>query len=268
MNRTDRLYGLVEELRAVAPRPRSARWLAGRFEVSVRTVERDISALQQTGTPIYAEPGRSGGYCLDKSATLPPVNLTPAEAVAMALALRQLRGTPFDGDAGTALRKLMAAMQTDDAAAAHRLAARVHLVDAGTRARPSSGPATLSARPLRPSAGSVTPSSGPATPDAQPAKAAVPRLVADAVAAGRVLRIMYGDRGGAMTEREVEPLGYLGTADHWYLVAWCRLRDGVRAFRTDRVLRVTASSEVPTPRELSEDELDIPRSRVQHLSLI
>ena len=100
MNRTDRLYALVEEMRAVAPRPRSARWLAGRFEVSVRTVERDISALQQSGVPIYAEPGRTGGYCLDKARTLPPVNLTPGEAVAMALALRRLEGTPFRTTAG------------------------------------------------------------------------------------------------------------------------------------------------------------------------
>ena len=39
MTRTDRLYGLVEELRAAAPGRRSARWLAGRFEVSARTIE-------------------------------------------------------------------------------------------------------------------------------------------------------------------------------------------------------------------------------------
>src|SRR5690348_1061584 len=103
VNRTDRLYALVEELRAVAPRPRSARWLADRFEVSARTVERDISALQQSGTPIYAETGRTGGYCLDTAHTLPPVNLTPEEAVAMALALRRLEGTPFRQAAGSAL---------------------------------------------------------------------------------------------------------------------------------------------------------------------
>ena len=71
VNRTDRLYALVEELRVIAPRPRSASWLAGRFEVSVRTVERDISALQQSGVPVWAEAGRSGGYCLDKARTLP-----------------------------------------------------------------------------------------------------------------------------------------------------------------------------------------------------
>jgi hypothetical protein len=44
VNRIDRLYALVEELRAVSPRPLSARRLAERFEVSTRTIERDLSA--------------------------------------------------------------------------------------------------------------------------------------------------------------------------------------------------------------------------------
>jgi predicted DNA-binding transcriptional regulator YafY len=133
VNRTDRLYALVEELRTVSPRPRSASWLAGRFEVSVRTVERDINALQQSGVPIYAEPGRTGGYCLDKAHTLPPVNLTPGEAVAMAVALRRLEGTPFQVTAGSALRKLVAAMQSDAAAEARDLAGRIHLLEVEPR---------------------------------------------------------------------------------------------------------------------------------------
>lgn len=45
MNRTDRLYALVEELRAAAPGHRSTTSLAERFEVGTRTIERDISAL-------------------------------------------------------------------------------------------------------------------------------------------------------------------------------------------------------------------------------
>jgi predicted DNA-binding transcriptional regulator YafY len=145
VNRTDRLYALIKELRAVAPRPRSARWLASRFEVSVRTVERDINALQQSGMPIYAEPGRTGGYRLDKARTLPPVNLTPGEAVAMAVALRRLEGTPFRATAGSALRMLVAAMQGDAAVAARDLAGRIHLLgDAGT-----AGPApSASAHPV------------------------------------------------------------------------------------------------------------------------
>ena len=89
MNRTDRLYALVEELRACAPRRRSARELASLYEVSARTIERDIGALQQAGVPVYADAGRCGGYTVDKSLTLPPLNFTPAEAVALAVALAQ-----------------------------------------------------------------------------------------------------------------------------------------------------------------------------------
>ena len=61
MNRTDRLYALVEELRASAPRARSAQRLAERFEVGVRTIQRDILALQEAGVPIWATPGPGGG---------------------------------------------------------------------------------------------------------------------------------------------------------------------------------------------------------------
>ena len=230
MNRTDRLYALVEELRAVAPRPRSARWLAARFEVSARTVERDLSALQQSGVPIYAEPGRTGGYTLDKARTLPPVNLTPAEAVAMALALQQLTGTPFHAAAATGLRKLVAVLTERDAAAARELAARVHLVGPGPTAR-------------------------------------VPAVVTEALSQGRVLRITYADRTGAGTEREVEPLGYVGNRTHWYLVGWCRLRLAVRAFRTDRMSAVTATTEVPPARRLAAGDLDIPHTSVSRLTL-
>jgi predicted DNA-binding transcriptional regulator YafY len=230
VNRTDRLYALVEELRAVAPRPRSARWLADRFEVSVRTIERDIGALQQSGTPIYAEAGRTGGYCLDKAHTMPPVNLTPGEAVAMALALKHLEGTPFRAEAGSALRKLVAAMHRDDAEAARELAARVHLLG-----KPSPPP--------------------------------MPRKIADALEAGRVLRIGYADREGAVTQREIEPLVYIGKPAHWYLVAWCRLREQVRVFRTDRITAVTVTAEVPSFRGLRREDLDIPYGDVEQLSL-
>jgi predicted DNA-binding transcriptional regulator YafY len=61
MNRTDRLYALVEELRASAPRARSAQRLAERFEVAVRTIQRDLLALQEAGVPIWATPARAAG---------------------------------------------------------------------------------------------------------------------------------------------------------------------------------------------------------------
>src|SRR5258707_12695936 len=56
VNRTDRLYAIAEVLRATAPRARTARDLADRFEVSARTIERDISALPQSAVPLWATP--------------------------------------------------------------------------------------------------------------------------------------------------------------------------------------------------------------------
>src|SRR5450830_1204666 len=169
MNRTGRMYAIVEELRAVAPRPRSATWLADRFEVSRRTIERDIGALQQAEVPIWAEPGRSGGYCLDRARTLPPVNFSPDEAVAVAVALHGAAGTPFHSAGGTALRKLLAAMWDGDAAAAQDLASRVHLLGRDADVPP------------------------------------VPAVLTDAVSARRVLRLRYTDREGRFTIRDVEP---------------------------------------------------------------
>jgi len=231
VNRTDRLYALVEELRAVAPRPRSARWLAERFEVSVRTVERDISALQQGGVPIWAEPGRTGGYCVSREHTLPPVNFTPQEAMAMAVALQSMGAAPFRSAAETAMRKLVFAMGGDDAQAARDLAARVHF--------------------LRD----------------EPVPERVPRLIADALAQPRVLRIAYGDRAGTRTTREIEPLGYVESSAVWYLIAWCRMRDGIRAFRIDRILDVTVTAEMPEPRVLTPADIEIVYGTLEPLTL-
>lgn len=223
MNRTDRLYAIVDELRAVAPRPRSAGWLADRFEVSRRTVERDISALQQAGVPVYAEPGRTGGYVLDRRHSLPPVNITPGEAVAVAVALDGLRGTPFHDAARTLLAKLVSVMPPGDAGLARDLAGRVHLTS-----RPGSS--------LRP---------GPRPPAA----------VTEAMVRRMVLRLDYVDRHGAASRREVEPLAYLGGPSHWYLLAWCRLRDSVRAFRLDRIVDPALTGEAAPPRRLEPEHL-------------
>jgi len=129
VNRTDRLYALVEELRACAPRRRSARELASLYEVSARTIERDLGALQEAGVPIYADAGRAGGYTLDKSLTLPPLNFSPAEAVALAVAVGQVNVGPFEGAARSAVQKIVAAMSERDVIAARDLAGRVRLLE-------------------------------------------------------------------------------------------------------------------------------------------
>jgi predicted DNA-binding transcriptional regulator YafY len=148
----------------------------------------------------------------------------------MAVALESTAGSPFRAAAQTALRKLVTAMRSSDAAAAEALAARVHLIGW----RDTSAP--------------------------------VPALISDALATGRVLRITYQDRDGIATSREVEPLGYVGSASHWYLIGWCRLRDGIRAFRTDRITSSTVLAQTPAPRILEPADVQVPLGDLRQLN--
>nr|WP_275423686.1 YafY family protein [Virgisporangium ochraceum] len=215
MNRTDRLYALVEELRRARPGSRSARRLAEQFEVDIRTIRRDIGALQQANVPIYAEPGRRGGYVLDRAYTLPPLNITPREAIATAVALSAMAGTPFAAAARSALHKLVTVMAPHDLAATRAMAGRVCLVEQST---PAAGPVE------------------------------VLREAEEALWSRSVVTIEYDDRNGRPTSRSVEPIGLVGGGEHWYLVAWCRLRSGIREFRLDRVRQFARTDEVAAPR--------------------
>jgi predicted DNA-binding transcriptional regulator YafY len=67
------------------------------------------------------------------------------------------------------------------------------------------------------------------------------RVIAAAITEHRVVRLCYGDAGANVTIREVEPVTCLVHRDHWYLVGWCRMRRGIRAFRFDRILAVEST---------------------------
>jgi len=232
VNRTDRLYAIVEELRARSPRATSTTSLAARFEVSTRTIERDVLALQEAGVPIHAETGRHGGYVLDAARTLPPVNFTAAEAAAVAVALHQARGTPFATSARSALTKMMAAMADAELDAARDLGARV-LTFAPREAT------------TRVAASASTAATDPT----------VPRAVERAIVDRRVLRIRYTDKHDEPTERTVEPVAVVEVGRRWYLTAWCRLREGVRAFRLDRITEAYLTREPVPDRALGPVEI-------------
>jgi len=230
VNRTDRLYALVEELRAIAPRPRTARQLADRFELSVRTIERDINALQEAGVALYATPGPGGGYALDKRHTLPPVNFTAEEATAIAVALARPGESPFAEALRSAVRKVLEAMPDADVEAAQRLAGRVRLFEPG----PDGG------------------------------RGRTPPALEEALRLQQVVELDYEDRHGQSTTRVVEPIVFAGSGAVWYLVAYCRLRSSERVFRLDRVAAARLTGEpVPAGRETSLE--DAPPSRALSL---
>jgi predicted DNA-binding transcriptional regulator YafY len=294
MNRTDRLYALVEELRAVAPRPRPARQLAERFEVSKRTIERDVLALQGSGVPIYAETGRCGGYVIDKTLTLPPLNFTAAEMVAIAVSLAREEYTPFAAATRSALRKVLATASAAQTAEAGELMDRVRLIgsarpgepqaaamrsvpgarpaararEAPSRERPDQegpdqeGPDQEGPDQERP-ARHVPAGQSPARERAArrwgaPPAATVPLAIQEAITARHVLRITYRDRHDRETVRDVEPVAFAATRTQWYLMAWCRLRRGARAFRVDRIVAADDTGEPASPRSYRDLEVDIP----------
>lgn len=223
MNRTDRLYAIVEELRAGGPQGRTAQWLADRFEVSTRTIKRDVSALQQGGVPIWATSGPSGGYAVDTDGVLPPLTFTASEATAIAVALAAQPGLPFGPDGRSALTKVLGAMP-----------------EAGRRAA-----ADL--------AGHVWVRSGDAL------RLPVARVLDEALRRRVVVVLDYTDGQGRSTRRRpVEPLAFAQTRGHWYLLAWCRRRRAGRWFRLDRVADAWPTTQPFAERDLADVFGEIP----------
>jgi predicted DNA-binding transcriptional regulator YafY len=112
MRRTERLFALAEYLRSRRTGV-TAEALAARFNVTIRTMYRDLDALRAASLPIGAERGRGGGYALDRHYTLPPVNFTAREAallVALGRFAADMRLMPFTETLTSGLQKVQAAL--------------------------------------------------------------------------------------------------------------------------------------------------------------
>jgi predicted DNA-binding transcriptional regulator YafY len=114
MRKQSRLFAIAEALRARRTGV-TAGELAQRFGVTLRTIYRDLDALQDAGLPLRADRGRGGGYALDKSYQLPPINLTAREG-ALLIALCRMaveqRLIPFPQTIDRAADKVRAALTT------------------------------------------------------------------------------------------------------------------------------------------------------------
>lgn len=112
MTRQARLFAIVEYLRARKTGV-TAQMLADRFEVTVRTIYRDLDALRDAHLPLRAEQGRGGGYALDRHYSLPPINLNAREAavlIAVASQAIQMRLVPFKATLSGAIDKVRGAL--------------------------------------------------------------------------------------------------------------------------------------------------------------
>lgn len=220
MNRIDRLLGylLILQGRTLV----RAQDLARRFEISERTVYRDMEALGEVGVPIVGMPGE--GYQLLPGYTLPPIMFSETEARALSLAVAMLSGLTVPGPtqqaAQAALEKIRAVLPKATLAQVEALYAVLGFYAVGRA-------------PL----------------DLDDAKFV---RLQQAIQEQCLVHIRYHalhDNG--VTERTVEPLHLAYLDNAWVLTAYCRLREGQRTFRLDRIDRLTVMTTTFTPRPLA-----------------
>jgi hypothetical protein len=184
--------------------------------------------------------------------------------VAMAVSLARVEPAPFASSLRSALRKVLAVAPAAQTAEAAQLMDRVRLI--GTNGPGSGGPPPPDAAAQN--GGGAIPAPGTAAvPGSGRACTAVPLAIQEAITARHVLLLDYRDSRDVMTSREVEPVAFAGTRAHWYLMAWCRLRDGARAFRLDRIRAAVDTGEPAPQRSYGDLDVDIPDALVRRVDL-
>jgi predicted DNA-binding transcriptional regulator YafY len=197
-----------------ARRRLTAEDLATHFAISLRTVYRDIAALEEAGFPVVGTAG--DGYQLPATAAARPLALDEHEAEALVLAARVLERGATDTLAGTlqgAIAKLEAGLAPEAIRRLRDHRRAVHL-----------------------------------PPEDQPRVGPLGTLL-DAIHERRVVRITYdGVASGETSAREIEPLGLVRLGAWWLVSAYCRLRGDLRTFRSDRIREAASTGEVFAPR--------------------
>lgn len=212
MNRIDRLSAILIQLQA---RPLvKAQELADRFSISLRTVYRDIRALEEGGVPIIGEAGT--GYRLMEGYKLPPVMFNQDEASALLTAaklMQSMSDAPSSKHYQAALDKIRAVL---------RLSEKHHIADIDEHVAVVSHPAFV---------------------HQQPTELHLSKIL-QAIAGAAILQIDYTSIGkNEQLRRKAEPIGIYYQGSRWYMVAFCHLRNDYRNFRTDRISKLVVTDE-------------------------
>jgi len=203
MNRIDRLTAILIHLQS--KKIVTAQEIADRFEISIRTVYRDIRALEEAGVPIGSEAGK--GYFIVEGFYLPPVMFTREEATSLLIGeklVEKLTDETIDDNFKSALFKIKSVLSSEEKDYVESINNGVHVLTSKT-IQPEFPNNFLN--------------------DIQ-----------NALAHQRVIKISYHSLWKDQeTCREVEPVGLFYYSVSWHLIAYCRLRNAYRDFRIDRI---------------------------------
>jgi predicted DNA-binding transcriptional regulator YafY len=208
MNRIDRLTAILLKLRS--KRILTGQEIADHFEISLRTVYRDIRSLENAGVPIGAEAGK--GYFIMDGYHLPPVMFTKEEAGSVLMAdklMQKYADKSVNRHFDNALLKVRNILHENEKEYIETLEDRVSVLVPTIPLEDTFPNHFLS--------------------DIKNALVGKYTLVFD----------YYAHSTDAFTTREVEPLGLVFYSNQWHLIAYCHLRKGIRDFRTDRIMKLT-----------------------------
>jgi predicted DNA-binding transcriptional regulator YafY len=210
VRRQSRLFAIAEYLRGRRTGV-IAEDLAERFGVTIRTIYRDLDALRDAALPVRADRGRGGGYALEKSYSLPPVNFTAREAALLITIGRwasELRLVPFAETLAAALDKVRAALSASAQRELAEVAANLMFIGVPARSAPA------------------------------PIRAAVEQAWFER----QPLRITYVDSGSVESERLVRIVSVLMDRGHTFLDCNDLTNEGPRRFRLDRIVAATVAT--------------------------
>lgn len=221
MHTIERALGILLALSGAKVVPASE--LARRFEVSLRTIYRDVDRLLALGVPVEGTRGAEGGYRLAEGYLQPPVGLTRAETAALLVALALVRGlkaTPLSADLESAEKKLLVSLPA---------AARALLKEGRRIVAVEAAPEDIFhfekqvAEPL-------------------PGGPAIDAFLTGILASRRVRLLYENPYRNTVREHEVEPQGILYDRDRWYLIGRSLDYGDARIWRADKVRKVTSST--------------------------
>ncbi|NDI99929.1 YafY family transcriptional regulator [Flavobacterium sp. LaA7.5] len=226
MNRFDRITAILIQLQS--GKVVKAQDIANRFDISLRTVYRDIRTLEEAGVPLYGEAGV--GYSLVEGYRLPPVMFTPEEAIAFVTAeklMEKFTDTALQNNFASALYKVKAVLRSTEKQLLENLEGQIEVKDRRS---------TIKQFPLN-------------TLD----------VLLKAIAEKKAVQMKYRAVGhDDDSDRLIEPIGIFHENENWYTVAYCHLRESYRQFRIDRVkdikLTQQEQQERSTLREYRERE--------------
>lgn len=202
----------------------TAKELAEKFEVSVRTIYRDIDAIDMAGIPIISYPGNNGGFGIRENYKLNHQLLTLSNLCSIVTTLKGINSTLEDIELDSSIEKLQNLIPQDKA---HYLDLQMEQIIIGMHSWAFT-----------------------------PKQKRLVKLIRQAISRSQLMTITYRNYRNETSTRQIEPMSLIIKGYTWYLFAYCRLKEDARVFRISRIIDLNVERDLFKRKEISYQEME------------